>query len=150
MPSEAEWEFLAKYANKRQPSIFVWGNEYDAKKAIGNIADITAKDLVKTYLADYKDGFKSFAPVGSFSNEVSGLSDMSGNLSEWVNDVYSIQIPHSAKQYVDYLGPSSGSAHVVKGSNYSSSSWTELRASFRESADSGRADVGFRLARYIN
>ena len=150
LPSEAEWEYAAKLAGKRRPSVFVWGDDYDGTKLLGNVADKSAKDTVKTYLADYNDGFKGIAPVGSFSAEPSGMFDMSGNVSEWVHDVYSLQVPNPKKTYVDFLGPINGSVHVVKGSNYSSSSWTELRASFRESADSGRTDVGFRVARYIN
>ncbi|MCS5550687.1 MAG: SUMF1/EgtB/PvdO family nonheme iron enzyme [Gammaproteobacteria bacterium] len=150
MPSEAEWEYVAKFANRRRPTIFVWGNDYDAGKAVGNIADKSSKDSVKTYLADYNDGFKSIAPTGSFAAEASGVFDMSGNVSEWVNDVYSLQIPNPKKIYIDFLGPLNGSDHVIKGSNYSSSTWTELRASFKESSDIGRTDVGFRIARYIN
>lgn len=150
LPSEAEWEYVAKLAGKRRPSIFVWGDEYEGDMLLGNLADKSAKDTVKTYLADYNDGFKRIAPVGSYSPESSGMFDMSGNVSEWVNDVYSLQIPNPKKTYVDFLGSKNGSDHVVKGSNYSSSTWTELRASFRESSYSGRTDVGFRVARYIN
>ncbi|MDG1819807.1 MAG: SUMF1/EgtB/PvdO family nonheme iron enzyme [Porticoccaceae bacterium] len=150
LPTEAEWEYVAKLAGKRRPSIFVWGDDYDGAELLGNVADKSAEGAVKTYLADYNDGFKSIAPVGSFSSEPSGVFDMSGNVSEWVNDVYSLQIPNPKKTYVDFLGPKNGSDHVIKGSNYSSSTWTELRASFRESSDSGRTDVGFRVARYIN
>ena len=150
MPTEAEWEYVAKLANKRQPSIFVWGNDYDAKKAGGNVADKTAKDTVKIYLGDYDDGFKAVAPSGSFPAEPSGLFDMSGNVSEWVNDVYSLDIPNPNQEYLDYLGLPSGPEHVIKGSNFSSASWSELRASFKESSAVGRSDVGFRIARYIN
>ena len=150
LPTEAEWEYAAKYANKRRPSVFVWGNDYELTKALGNIADKTAKDAVKTYLADYNDGFKGIAPSGSFAAEPSGLFDMSGNVSEWVHDVYSLSIPIKSKVYLDFLGLPSGSEHVIKGSNYSSASWSELRASFKESSAVGRSDVGFRIARYIN
>lgn len=75
---------------------------------------------------------------------------MSGNVSEWVNDVYSLNIPNPNQKYLDYLGLPSGPEHVIKGSNFSSASWSELRASFKESSAVGRSDVGFRIARYIN
>jgi hypothetical protein len=48
------------------------------------------------------------------------------------------------------MGPSRGRDHVIKGSNFTSASWTELRASFKESSDSALPEVGFRVARYIN
>ena len=150
MPSEAEWEFAAKYADKSSPSIFVWGDDYAAGSIMGNIADKSADGSVKKFLADYSDGIKGIGASGRSKPEPSGLFDFSGNVSEWVHDVYSIKIPLKGDVYLDYLGPAVGSSHVIKGSNFASYSWTELRASFREFSDVGRSDVGFRLARYIN
>jgi len=75
---------------------------------------------------------------------------MSGNVSEWVTDVLSYKIPDKNTVYTDYMGPSRGRDHVIKGSNFTSASWTELRASFKESSDSALPEVGFRIARYIN
>lgn len=150
MPSEAEWEYVAKYADKSSPSIFVWGDDYASVSIVGNIADKSADGSVKKFLADYSDGIKGVGASGRSKQEPSGLFDFSGNVSEWVHDVYSIKIPLKGDVYVDYLGPAVGSSHVIKGSNFASYNWTELRASFREFSDVGRSDVGFRLARYIN
>lgn len=150
LPTEAEWEYVARYANKKSPSIFTWGDEYEITQAAGNVADEDAKGIVRTFISDYEDGHRGKAAVGSFAREKSGLFDMSGNVSEWVHDIYSIELPDDNKTYIDFLGASRGSQHVVKGSNYMSSSWTEFRASFKEFSDGPEANVGFRVARYIN
>ena len=149
LPSEAEWEYVARYANKPSPTVFTWGNEYDISKSAGNIADTSASATARTFIDDYTDGVAGTAPVGSYEKELSGLFDMSGNVSEWVHDIYAIELPDKEVVYEDYLGPERGSQHVVKGSNYLSADWTEFRASFKESVDGPRAEVGFRVARYI-
>jgi formylglycine-generating enzyme required for sulfatase activity len=150
LPSEAEWEYAARYANKRAPTIFVWGDDYEVQKPAGNIADKSAKGSVKAFIGSYNDGFATIAPSGSFPAEKSGLFDMSGNVSEWVTDALSYEIPNKGTVYTDFTGPTRGSDHIIKGSNFTSSSWTELRASFKESSDAALSEVGFRVARYVN
>jgi len=66
------------------------------------VADESAQDLVRTFINDYKDGYKESAPVGSFAKESSGLFDMSGNVSEWVHDVYSIEPPNDETVYITF------------------------------------------------
>ena len=149
MPSEAEWEYVAKYHKKSKPSIFVWGDTYKVSESAGNIADRSAEGTVKKFVGDYNDGSAGIADVGSFKAEKSGFHDMSGNVSEWVHDAY-ILTPNSNREFRNYLGEGNSSQHVIKGSNYLSVSWQELRSSFRETASSGRKDVGFRIARYIH
>ncbi|MBT7563071.1 MAG: SUMF1/EgtB/PvdO family nonheme iron enzyme, partial [Porticoccaceae bacterium] len=150
LPTEAEWEYAARFANKRKSTLFVWGDDYQVEETAGNVADKSAENSVRTYIGGYNDSFKSVAPAGSFGVEKSGLFDMSGNVSEWVTDVLSYKIPDKNTVYTDYMGPSRGRDHVIKGSNFTSASWTELRASFKESSDSALPEVGFRIARYIN
>jgi formylglycine-generating enzyme required for sulfatase activity len=149
LPSEAEWEFIAKYHKKSRPSIFTWGDEYKVKSSAGNIADKSAEGSVKKFIGDYNDQSQTIADVGSYQPEESGFYDFSGNASEWVHDTYSLAPPEN-RVYMNYLGDPYGEQHVIKGSNYLSASWQELRASFRETAVGGREDVGFRVARYIH
>ena len=149
LPSEAEWEFIAKYHQKSRPSTFAWGDEYSVTSSAGNIADKSAEGSVKKFIGDYDDQNQAAADVGSYQPEVSGFYDFSGNVSEWVHDTYSLAPPEK-RVYMNYLGDPHGKQHVVKGSNYFSASWQELRASFRETAVGGRVDIGFRVARYIH
>ena len=149
LPTEAEWEFVATKYKKRQESIFTWGDDYDVPDSgFGNIADKSADGKAKRFIADRSDGYAGLAPVG-ISKQAGAISDLSGNVSEWVHDYYSITIPAVAPLH-DYQGPSKGRQHFVKGSNYLSSSWTELRGSYREPIDAPREDVGFRIARYVH
>lgn len=148
LPSEAEWEYIAKFHNKQKPTVFVWGDDYKVTESAGNIADRSADGAVKKFVADYDDGSAGVADVGTYKAEASGFHDLSGNVSEWVHDAY-ILAPAGNQELRNYLGQGNSSQHVVKGSNYLSVSWTELRASFRETASSGRKDIGFRIARYI-
>ena len=105
---------------------------------------------MKIYLADYNYGHAYIAPVGSSEPEPSGVYDMSGNVSEWVHDFYSLALPDNKEKNLDYMGAEFGPSHIVKGSNYLSADWTELRASFKETSNDGRIDVGFRIARFIH
>lgn len=148
LPTEAEWEYVASKYTKRSPRIFVWGDAYEIPQSgFGNIADKAAQGKAKKFIADRSDGHAGLATVG-FSNQVGSISDLSGNVSEWVHDYYSVSFP-TEQPLADYQGPTAGRQHFIKGSNYLSSSWTELRSSYREPIDGARTDVGFRIARYV-
>lgn len=150
LPSEAEWEFLAKKNNKRSQTIFIWGNEYEIENSAGNIADATADGEASAIISSYNDSIKGLGAIKSFPAKNS-FYDLSGNVSELVTDNYSLRSPTQDK-HIDYINRDPGIQRVIKGSNYLSSSWTELRASFREpiNYDIGRQDVGFRVARYVH
>jgi len=149
LPTEAEWEWLARKAAKQQQSRFTWGDDTTIPPNSGNIADEYAKGNSTRYVPNYSDGYAGVAPVGSYPPETSGLYDLTGNVSEWVHDVYSLLPPDEQTTEIDPLGAHTGDTHTVKGSNWRSGTITELRASFREGAKAGRDDIGFRVARYV-
>lgn len=148
--SEAEWEWLARKAGRASEAIFTWGNSDTVPKQAGNIADESANGLVRFYVPRYSDGFPRLAPVGSFPAEPSGLFDMTGNVSEWVHDQYSLIPPARGELLVDPLGTTGGASHVIKGSSWRSGTRTQLRASYREGSSTGGDDIGFRLGRYLH
>jgi formylglycine-generating enzyme required for sulfatase activity len=147
--TEAEWEWLARKANRSKQTVFPWGDKTVVPPMAGNIADETAKGLARFYVPNYTDGHAEVAPVGSFKAEKSGLFDLTGNVSEWVHNYYSLMPPEPGKIEIDPLGPNYGEGHVIKGSNWRSGTRTELRAAYRDGLFQGRDDVGFRIARYL-
>ena len=148
--TEAEWEWLARKAGRKEQTVFPWGNDSIVPKMTGNIADESANGLTRFYVPNYNDGFKELASVGEFPAEGSGLFDVTGNASEWVHDFYTLIPPDKKKVHFDPLGPDFGEGHVVKGSSWRSGTRTQLRASFREGLSSKRNDVGFRIGRYLH
>lgn len=78
----------------RKREVFPWGGSWDEPNvAPGNFADMSAAlspnvDVDRT-IPGYDDGFAFTAPVGSYSANELGLYDLSGNVQEWVSDVFS-------------------------------------------------------------
>lgn len=147
--SEAEWEWLARKAGKKQQTIFSWGNERSIPSKAANVADESTKGQVRYYIPNFNDGYPDVAPVGSLNIEPSGLYDQAGNVSEWVHDVYSIVPVSNLTSEDNPLGQPQGPSHVIKGANWRSGTITTLRPAFREGLATGQDDVGFRIARYL-
>ena len=145
---EAEWEWLARSAARPVQTLFPWGDESKIPANTGNIADEIARGKVRFYVPNYSDGYAQLAPVGSFRVEKSGIYDLTGNVSEWVHNYYSLQPPRSNSVEIDPVGPDYGGAHVIKGSSWRSGTRTTLRAAYRASSTGRRDDVGFRIGRY--
>lgn len=150
LPTEAEWAWAAKVDYQGLVTQFPWKNNlYPPMEAIDNYADSSAKYLLPFTIAQYTDGHAVSAAVGSFEPNSKGLYNMGGNVSEWTNDYYDIQI-HRGAPMVDPTGPLSGNRHVIRGASWSLGSRSELRLSFRDAGYEGRLDVGFRIARYVD
>lgn len=149
--TEAEWEFLARKLGRSKQTIFTWGNLPKVPKGVGNLADQTSQATLKLYIPGYNDPFPELAPVKSFKSQPDGIYDLTGNVSEWVNDAYEIAPTSRQGQIeVDPLGGSPrSSVRTVKGSSFQSASLSELRAAFRDGTSEPRKDLGFRLARYM-
>lgn len=139
LPSEAEWEFAYRGESR---SIFTWGNVFDGSKL--NYCD---ENCSQTHFDErYDDGYSQTAPVGTYASGVSwsGIYNMSGNVSEWVNDWFA---EYSAEDVSSPAGPSSGVKKMLKGC-----SWyfhpTYCRGAARPAVDPAtRFDyLGFRCA----
>ena len=75
---------------------------------------------------------------------------MGGNVSEWTHDSYSLTVLKLDTVYQQDLDSSTISMRVVKGANWRSGSLSELRSSYRDGAEQGRDDLGFRIGRYLS
>jgi len=149
MLSEAEWEWLARKANRPNTNIFSWGDKSIVPRMAGNIADESSKGLSQFFVPNYTDGYAEMAPVGTFKKEPSGLFDLTGNVREWVHDTYSVQPPVSNNIEIDPISTSLGNNRVVKGSSWRSGTRSTLRAAYRDGLVNRQDDVGFRVGRYL-
>jgi formylglycine-generating enzyme required for sulfatase activity len=128
LPTEAEWEYAARSGGKHEK----WAGGSDESR-----------------LADYawyegNSGKKTHA-VGSKKPNGLGIYEMSGNVSEWVQDRYGdIYYEESPKD--NPQGPSAGSFRVYRGSSWYSPAG-RVRATSRScsSPTSKYSYLGFRL-----
>lgn len=145
LPSEAEWEYAARWTPQGLRR-YQWGNSLPLPNGIANLAGVETGNVGEALLPDYRDEYLAAAPTAKFSANTLGLHDMTGNVAEWVHDRYSSFVDTSAAN--DPLGPDSGRASVVRGASWRSASLSALRLAARESGESPRDDLGFRIARY--
>jgi formylglycine-generating enzyme required for sulfatase activity len=149
LPTEAEWEYCARYAKNQATLKYIWGNKFPPPKQSGNFADVSAKGLLDSYLKAYNDGYPVTAPPAKFKSNDQGIYDLGGNVAEWCHDFYAIYPFDAKKLYVDPTGPDQGKHHVVRGSSWRHDSISELRLAFRDYAQHKRDDLGFRICRYL-
>lgn len=153
LPTEAEWEYAARYVDGQRWQRFAWG---DALPPPANAANIAGEETLPAKpgadapsggaLPQYRDEHPVIAPVGSYARSPAGLFDMGGNVSEWMHDVF-VSLPE-AVEVTDPMGAASDGPHAVRGGNWRSSAIAGLRAAWRERATTASQVIGFRVARF--
>ena len=149
LPTEAEWEYCARFINPQTSLKYPWGNRFPPPAPSGNYADISAKNLLPAYIENYSDGYPGTAPPAKFKANHLGLYDLGGNVAEWCHDFYGIYTYNTNKTDIDPNGPMEGKHRVVKGSSWKSASMVKLRLAYRDYSDDKRPDLGFRICRYL-
>ena len=148
LPTEAEWERVARYPDGRAALKYPWGQALPVPPGGGNYADQKARGLVAQVLDGYDDGHAATAPVQSPPANALGLLNLGGNVAEWAHDFYAITPSVEGQPARDPVGPAEGEYHVIRGASWMHATVTELRLSYRDYGKDPRPDVGFRVARY--
>jgi formylglycine-generating enzyme required for sulfatase activity len=138
LPTEAEWEFVAKEMFKKEVGVTTHENELKKKRK-------TFFDRTTWYYTNSRSGTQ---PVGQKDPSLE-VYDLLGNVSEWCFDFY--QPNFQNQQPNDPRGPATGEKKVIKGGSYKDKE-EDLRIEMRN-ADLPSAKsktVGFRLVSEAN
>jgi formylglycine-generating enzyme required for sulfatase activity len=132
LPTEAEWEFACRAGSDTR---FFWGSN-DNEGEISRFC---------WYLSNSSN---STNPVAQKEPNDLGLFDMSGNVLEWCEDVYTVDYSNCPTDGAAYLG--SGSSRVYRGGAWHLiSKWHRSATRYSATPGTRRNNIGFRVARVV-
>lgn len=139
LPSEAEWEYVAKAGTN---NAFWWGN---------NVREAAGKANCRRYCdSEFTGVFRSkTAPVGSFLANPFGVYDTAGNVAEWTADCYRDNYRGAAKNGRAY-DQDNCPARVIRGGSMKDNA-QDIAAFKRrfQPQHTLHEDVGIRLVREL-
>ncbi len=132
LPTEAQWEYSARGGSA---ATYSFGNDLRELYRYANCGE--GKGGVK-------GGPGHRTPIGTYPANGFGLSDMEGNVSEWVEDFFGPYPDHSV---TDPTGPVGGDHYIVRGGSFEHNPETcGLAYRVALTLKFHRTDIGFRIA----
>ncbi|MBD0276835.1 MAG: TolC family protein [Bacteroidota bacterium] len=130
LPTEAEWEYVARM-----------GGKTEIDKAGGQ------EEYIKRTAWYYGNSDKKTHPVGQKQPNIAGIYDIMGNVSEWCADWYSADYYKEENNQKNPEGPPLGKEKVVRGGSYNEYSGDHFRPSLRNKLKPSNKSggIGFRL-----
>jgi formylglycine-generating enzyme required for sulfatase activity len=130
LPTEAEWEYAARAGTT---TARFWGDVPAEACAFANVADQSAQQRFPDFTVhDCDDGAVFTAPVGSYTSNLNGLSDMLGNVVEWVEDCWHESYRSAPPDGAEWLEANEGdcSRRVLRGGSWSNGP-VDVRSAYR-------------------
>jgi formylglycine-generating enzyme required for sulfatase activity len=147
LPTEGEFEYAIRA--KGVDKIYPWGDEEKPAVGSGNLTDASwakAHPGEEHLALDYTDGAVESAPVPFSKPNGFGISDLVGNVSEWVSDCWEPSPPTRATAVATTTG-SPCELRVFRGGSWKSGLRTYRNSQRARSTAVARfPDVGFRCA----
>ncbi|HEX6638173.1 MAG TPA: PEGA domain-containing protein, partial [Steroidobacteraceae bacterium] len=112
LPTEAEWEFVARAAGTGKLLKYPWGNELPVVSGSANVAGNEAYAMLGAALDGHRDEFPVTSAPALFPPNPMGFYDMAGNVSEWTNDKYLSFV--ASAPVTDPLGPNDSKGHTYR------------------------------------
>ncbi|MDQ6610761.1 MAG: formylglycine-generating enzyme family protein [Bacteroidota bacterium] len=130
LPTEAEWEYVARI-----------GGKTEIEKAGGQ------EEYIKKTAWYFANSGNKTHPVGRKDSNVAGIYDLTGNVSEWCSDWYGVYWYKEEYNHKNPEGPPLGKEKIIRGGNFKEYVGDRFRPSLRlkKNPVEKSGEVGFRL-----
>ena len=148
LPSEAEWEYVARGGTD---TMWSWGDDPNAGCEMANYYDETAAGIRPWKPVECNDGHRIVANVGQLRPNIFGVYDIIGNVWEWAEDCYQVPYKNQASDGAPFQVKGKCEKRVVRGGAWHSrATWQKPSFRGRDTEDFVTQVFGIRVVRDIN